>query len=146
MKALKSIITIILLYIVSFQLAAQQETINYNNQISKKLTFQVEIDQQDELPKHIIELFGNHFQQEVNHHHHYLLGNFRNEKIAADYVQLLNQLGYNKAEVVAFFRHKKIDMNDALTLANNYNRYDEINYSAANTSAPIQHENLAELK
>ncbi len=146
MKALKSIIVIILLYIVSFQLAAQQESIHYNNQITKKLTFQIEIVQKDELPKQIIDLFDNHSQQELNNHHHYLLGNFRNEIIAADYVQLLNQLDYNKAEVVAFFRHKKIGMNDALTLANNYNRYDEVNYSMANTSEPGQNENLAELK
>jgi hypothetical protein len=127
MKTLKSLLVIIILYAISYQVCAGTFAINYNNQIPKKLTFQIEIilDSNKILPSKITDIFPNYLHATRSNQNIYLLGEFPNEKRAELYAKAINSVGHFESKVVAFFRQKRISMKDALTLANNYNRYDD---------------------
>ena len=136
MKTLKSIIVIIILYAISYQVCAQRSIIDYNNQIPKKLTFQIEVvlNSSEFLPNKVTQVFSNYVVKKTATHNIYLLGDFPNEKRTELYRKSLSNFGYTETNVVAYFRQKRISMQDAITLANNYNRYDDEKFTENNHS------------
>ncbi|MBL4653262.1 MAG: hypothetical protein JKY53_10430 [Flavobacteriales bacterium] len=143
MKVLKSIIVIIILYAISYQVCAQSSVTDYNSQIPKKLTFQIEVvlNSSEILPKNVIEMFSSYAMKKTPTQNIYLLGEFPNEKRTELYQKSLSNFGYTETNVVAYFRQRRISMQDALTLANNYNRYDDESYV---DNSSIQHSSMTQ--
>jgi hypothetical protein len=125
MKTLATIIIAIALFIASINVCIAGLD-QYNPSVPKTLTFVVKVSNLDNhLPNNIINIFEVSDMEVIKNKKNYYLGRFTSFQKAELYKITLNQMGLENVEVIAYFRQQNISLEDALTLSQNQNTFEQ---------------------